>query len=100
MAGPVSKVSWKIVGGAAAAAGGTAATKSVNAAYRKVRGAEPPRNLAHPETTFREAMIFALLSAAVVALARLAAERAVAAGWARVTGGLPPGMEKGAKEAV
>jgi hypothetical protein len=99
VAGPVSKVGWKIVGGAATVAGGTAATKSVNAVYRKVRGGEPPKNLAHPDTTWREAMLFALLSAVAVALGRLAAERAVAAGWARVTGVLPPGMENKAATA-
>ncbi|ONH30453.1 DUF4235 domain-containing protein [Pseudofrankia asymbiotica] len=93
MAGPVSKVGWKIVGGAATVAGGTAATKSVNAVYRKVRGGEPPKNLAHPDTTWREAMFFALLTAVAVALGRLAAERVVATGWTRLTGALPPGME-------
>jgi len=93
VAGPVSKVGWKIIGGAATAAGATAATKGMNAAYRKVRGAEPPKNLANPETAWREAIIFALLSAVAVALGRLAAERAVAAGWSRLTGALPPGME-------
>ncbi|MBL7495171.1 DUF4235 domain-containing protein [Frankia sp. CNm7] len=93
MAGAVSKVGWKIIGGAAAAAGGTAATRSVNAVHKKVRGGEPPR-LAHPDTSWREAMFWALLSAVAVAIGRLAAERAVAVGWARATGALPPGMER------
>lgn len=92
MAGPVSKVGWKIVGGAATAAAGTAASKGVTAAYKKVRGNEPPVNPAHPDTAWREALLWAAVSGIAVGLGRLAAERAAASGWVRATGTLPPGM--------
>jgi hypothetical protein len=92
VSGPVSKVGWKIVGGAATAAGGAAASKSINLAYRKLRG-EPPLNPAHPDMAWRDAMIWALVSAVAITLGRLAGERVAAAGWLRATGALPPGME-------
>jgi hypothetical protein len=92
VAGPVSKVGWKIVAGTATAVGGTAATKSVDLVQRKLRKGEPLEP-ANPDTAWREALVWALVSAVAVAISRLAAERIVASGWVRATGALPPGME-------
>lgn len=93
LAGPVSKVGWKIVGGAATAAGGAAATRTVDLAYRKIRGGDSRPDPAHPDTTWREALLWALVTALAVTAGRLAAERLAATGWVRATGALPPGME-------
>jgi hypothetical protein len=98
VAGPVSKVGWKIVGGAATAAGGAAASRSVDLVHRKLRRGEAPLDPAHPDTAWREAIIWALVSAIAVSLARLAAERMAATGWVRATGALPPGMEPVAEQ--
>jgi len=93
VAGPVSKVGWKIVGGVATAAGGAAASKSVDLAYRKLRGGDEKPDPANPAIAWREAVIWALVSALAVTVGRLAAERIAATGWVRATGALPPGME-------
>jgi hypothetical protein len=92
VAGPVSKIGWKIVGGGATAAAGAVASKAANHVYRKVRQAEPPENPASPNITWVDAVVWALVSGAAVGLGRLAAERVAAQGWVRATGELPPGM--------
>ncbi|MCK9928191.1 DUF4235 domain-containing protein [Frankia sp. Mgl5] len=92
MAGPASKMGWKVVGGAATALAGTAASRGVTAAYRKIRKSDPPVNPADPETAWAEAIAWAALSGLAIGLGRLAAERVAARGWVRATGSPPPGM--------
>jgi hypothetical protein len=64
----------------------------VDLVQRKLRKGEP-LDAANPDTAWREALVWALVSAVAVAISRLAAERIVASGWVRATGALPPGME-------
>jgi hypothetical protein len=89
----LSKLGWKIVGGAAAAAAGAAAGKAATIVYKKVRKADPPANPAHPDATWLEALTWAAVSGVATAAGRLAAERLAARGWVRAVGSLPPGME-------
>ena len=100
MAGPVSKLGWKIVGGGAAAAAGAAAGKAVALVYRAVRDEDPPTDPAHPDTAWAEALVWAAASGAAIALGRLAAERLAARGWVRTLGSLPPGMGDGDGDGV
>ncbi|CAO5251083.1 DUF4235 domain-containing protein [Frankia sp. AgKG'84/4] len=92
MAKAASKLGWKVVGGAATALAGTAASRGVTIAYRKVRKSDPPVNPADPDTALVEAIAWAAISGLAIGLGRLAAERAVARGWSRATGTPPPGM--------
>ncbi|MCK9878062.1 DUF4235 domain-containing protein [Frankia sp. AgPm24] len=92
MAKAASKLGWKVVGGAATALAGTAASRGVTLAYKKVRRSDPPVNPADPDTALAEAILWAAISGLAIGLGRLAAERAAARGWARATGSAPPGM--------
>lgn len=92
MAGPVSKLGWKVVGGGSAALAGSAASKAATAGYKRVRKADPPANPAHPDTSWLEALVWAIISGIAIGLGRLAAERLAAQGWVRATGALPPGL--------
>jgi Protein of unknown function (DUF4235) len=94
VAGPVTKLGWKIVGGTATTAAGAAASRTATVAYRKIRKSEPPTNPANPHTRWAEAIGWAVLSGAVIGIGRLAAERLAARGWVWATGTLPPGMTK------
>jgi len=80
------------VGGASTALAGMAASRLTAAIYKKVRRTEPPANLADPDTSWAEAIVWAAVSGLAVGLGRLAAERVAARGWVRATGALPPGM--------
>ncbi|SNQ47817.1 conserved hypothetical protein [Frankia canadensis] len=92
MAKAASKLGWKVIGGAATALAGTAASKGVTVAYRKIRKSDPPVNPADPDTALAEAIAWAAISGLAIGLGRLAAERAAARTWARATGSPPPGM--------
>jgi hypothetical protein len=89
-----SKLGWKLVGGAATALAGTAASRGITAVYRKVRKTDPPVNPADPDTALAEAIAWAAISGLAIGIGRLAAERAAARGWARATGAPPPGMAR------
>ncbi|WP_239309618.1 MULTISPECIES: DUF4235 domain-containing protein [unclassified Frankia] len=95
MARSVSKIGWKIVGGAAGAAAGSAASRTATVAYRKIRKADPPASPAHPETAWADAIGWAVLSGVAIGLGRLTAERVAARWWVKTTGSLPPGMHDG-----
>src|SRR5436309_15659952 len=70
------------------------ARKTLAFAWRTATGKEPPANPEHPEVTWPEAATWAVVSGAVVGLARLVAQKKVASTWHRSTGALPPGMEE------
>jgi hypothetical protein len=92
VAGPVSKVGWKIVGGVAGAAAGAVASRSVTMLYKMIRKSDPPVNPAHPDTSWADAVVWAVASGLAIGVGRLVAERVAAESWVKATGSLPPGM--------
>jgi len=85
---------YKVLALVASVIGAMVARKSLTFAWRAVTGNEPPANPEHPEVTWGEAASWAILSGAVVGLARLVAQKRVAASWHRATGQLPADLEK------
>ncbi|GAA2026223.1 DUF4235 domain-containing protein [Pseudokineococcus marinus] len=85
---------WKVVGTGGAVAAGIAANKVLTAVWRKSLGGEPPINPESDETTWKEAIAWALLSGAVVGVARLAFRRNAASYYRKSTGHLPGNLEK------
>ena len=85
---------YKILALLASLLGAMVARKTVRFAWKAASGKEPPANPEHPEVTWPEAVGWAVVSGAVVGLARLVAQKKVAASWHRSTGSLPPGMEE------
>src|SRR3954463_8931610 len=74
--------------------GGLLGRKTLAFAWRTATGKEPPASPEHPEVTWAEAASWAIVSGAVVGLARMVAQKKVAAPWPRSTGQLPPGLEE------
>ncbi len=89
----LAKQAWSVMGGIAAALAGMAAKHAVEFSWRKATGKAPPANPESPETTWAEAVGFAVLSGTALGIARLLARRAAARSWVRATGNLPPGLE-------
>jgi hypothetical protein len=85
---------YKILATLGAVAATAAARKSLAAAWRMVTGRQPPENPEHPDLKWGEAATWAVASAAVVALGKLAAQRRIAATWRRASGELPPGLDQ------
>jgi hypothetical protein len=89
----LAKQTWSLLGGGSAAVAGLVARKGLALTWRRTTGKEPPANPESPETSWPEAVGFAVLSGVVLSLARLLARRSVARSWYRATGNLPPGLE-------
>ena len=91
--GQSGKTAYKLMALAASVLGALAARKSLTLLWKIAVGKEPPANPEHPEVTWPEAVGWAVVSGAVVGVARLAAQKKVATTWHRSTGSLPPGLE-------
>jgi Protein of unknown function (DUF4235) len=91
------KVGYKILASLGAAVGATVARKALSRGWKTATGKEPPENPEHPNVRLGEAATWAAASAAVIAVARLLAQRRIAATWRRASGELPPGMDDAQK---
>ncbi|HEX5366895.1 MAG TPA: DUF4235 domain-containing protein [Acidimicrobiales bacterium] len=73
-----------------AAVGAVAMTRPlIERAWRAAFRAEPPGNPAHEDVAWRDALLWAVLTGAVVGLVRLVAQRVAAGAWAKARGGYP-----------
>ena len=63
--------------------------------WKVASGKNPPENPADPDVGFGEAVLWAAITGAAVALARMVAQRRAANYYVRSTGKLPPGLRSG-----
>lgn len=73
---------------------GVAARKVLTTAWRRGTGEDPPANPESPDTTWGQAIAWALASGAVIGLARMLAARKAADYYRKSSGHLPPGLEE------
>ncbi|MBV9291404.1 MAG: DUF4235 domain-containing protein [Frankiales bacterium] len=85
---------YKVMALVASVLGALVARKTLAFTWKAVAGKEPPANPEHPAVTWPEAVSWAVISGAVVGVARMVAQKKVAASWHRSTGSLPPGLEE------
>jgi hypothetical protein len=85
---------YKVMAAVAAMGGAFLARKSLTLAWRTLTGKEPPANPEHPTVTWPEALSWAVVSGAVIGLARLIAQKQVASSWHRATGELPADVNR------
>jgi len=69
--------------------------KLLDHSWKAAAGKNPPENPADPDVRIGEAVVWAAVTGAAVALARMVAQRRAASYYARSTGHLPPGLRKG-----
>ena len=69
--------------------------KALNTSWKAATGKNPPANPADPDVEIREAVAWAVVSGALIGVARMFAARRAAGYFARSTGHLPPGLGKG-----
>lgn len=83
---------WKGIA-TGAAVGGVAVTKPlVERGWRRIVGSEPPGNPAADDVAWRDAILWALVTGAVVGMIRLLAQRAAAGAWQKVRGSYPEAL--------
>jgi hypothetical protein len=92
----VGSIVWRILGTGSAVLAASAAEHGVRAAWRTATGSEPPALPEDPDTRWGEAVTWALLSGAVIGLARLMATRRAAAYYKKSTGELPKALRRAA----
>jgi hypothetical protein len=85
---------WKILSTGSAVLAAAFAEKGLKAVWRTAMGTEPPTIPEDPDTDWTEAVTWALLSGAVIGLARLAATRRAAAYYRTSTGKLPKALHR------
>jgi hypothetical protein len=94
MASDSSKV-WTVMS-LVAGLGAAAVTRMLlDRSWKVAAGKNPPENPADPDVSVGEAVLWASVTGAAVALARMLAQRRAARYYTRSTGHLPPGLRKG-----
>jgi hypothetical protein len=92
--GDSSKV-WSALSLVAVLGAAAVAKKALNTGWKAATGKKPPANPADPDVEAKEAVAWAVVSGALIGLARMAAARRAAGYYAKSTGHLPPGLGKG-----
>lgn len=87
---------WRVLGTGSAVVAASFADKGLRAVWRTATGAEPPTVPEDPDTRWGEAVTWAVLSGAVIGLARLVAIRRAAAYYKHSTGELPKALRRAA----
>jgi hypothetical protein len=77
----------------AAAVGAVVLTKPlIERGWRLAFGTEPPGNPAHEDVAWRDALLWALVTGAVVGVVRLIAQRLAAGAWQKARGSYPEAL--------
>lgn len=89
----LAKIGWKVVGITSGLLAARASKAVLEKTWKRTKGTEPPRNPAAPDTTWTEALSWAVASGVALGVARMLATRGAAEAWHKATGSLPPGLE-------
>ena len=84
---------WSVFSLASALAGAAVARKTLNTSWRAATGKNPPANPADPDVDLREAVVWALVSGAIIQLVRMVFARRAAGYYVKSTGHLPPDLK-------
>jgi hypothetical protein len=87
-------VMWKVLGVGSAVLAGIAARKVLTTAWEAGTGRPPPSNPESPDTSWKEAVAWAVVSGAAIGIARLMATRKAAEYYRRSAGHLPKNLEE------
>jgi hypothetical protein len=96
MASDSSKV-WTVMSLVAGLGAAAVTRKLLDRSWQVAAGKNPPENPADPDVSLGEAVLWASITGAAVALARMVAQRRAASYYTRSTGHLPPGLRAGDK---
>lgn len=88
----MGSTTWKILGTGGAVVAGIAARNLLTTGWKAATGSAPPTNPEHPDVEWHEAVLWAVLSGAVIGVARMLATRKAAEYYRHSTGHLPPDM--------
>ena len=84
---------WQIVAVGSAALAGIAARNIMQTGWKLARHEDPPDNPAARSVSWTDAILWTVGTGMVVGLTRMLAERGAAAGWKRLRGRYPAGLD-------
>ena len=84
---------WDLVAVVVAGLAGLAVRQALQTGWEKWKEEEPPTNPAARSVDWREALTWSIAVGAAVGLGRMLAEGGAAAGWRRVRGDYPTGLD-------
>lgn len=90
----MGNVGFKILSVVAASGAAIVARKLTDGSWKFVTGGDSPQNPEDPDISWKEAIAFALLSGALMGLARMVAQREAAQVFQKSTGKVPPSLAK------
>ncbi len=83
---------WNWVAAGAAVGAVSASRPLIEQGWRLAFRSEPPGNPAHQDVAWRDAILWAVITGALVGLIRLVAQRLAAGAWQRLTGRYPESL--------
>jgi hypothetical protein len=83
---------WNAMAGAVAVGAVRASTPLIERGWRMATGSEPPENPAREDVTWRDAILWALITGAVFGIVRLVAQRSAAGAWKKARGQYPAAL--------
>lgn len=84
---------WNVIAVASAALAGLAVRQALQTTWEKWKDEEPPTNPAARSVDWGEALVWSVAVGAAVGVGRMLAERGAAAGWQKVRGRYPKGLD-------
>lgn len=90
----MGNVMWKIMAMGSAVGASMVARKVTDGSWKFIRGGEPPKNPEDPDDDWMEAILFAILSGAIVGISRTVARRQAASIYKKTAGHLPKDLQK------
>ncbi|ABS05701.1 hypothetical protein FHR75_003416 [Kineococcus radiotolerans] len=91
----MSSIVWKLVGPGAGILATAVASRVTKKAWVAVTKSPPPDNPEDPDVAWKEALVWALASGAIIGVTRLIVERQAAVWYRKSFGELPPGLGPG-----
>jgi hypothetical protein len=83
---------WNGVASAAAIGAVTVTKPLIERGWRMAFRSEPPGNPAHQDVAWRDALLWAVITGALVGMIRLVAQRMAAGAWQKATGDYPKAL--------
>ena len=87
-----SGVAWKVIATGGTVVGTILTRKVVGSVWKAATGGDPPEHPDNPDTTWMQALAWAMLTGAVAGAVKLVITRNAATSWRSATGALPPGV--------
>ncbi|KNX38447.1 DUF4235 domain-containing protein [Luteipulveratus halotolerans] len=88
---------WKVVAIGSGLVASRVAKAATDGTWKATMGGQPPQNPADPDVQWKEAVTFAVVSGAIMGLAKMAANKQAAKVWTKTTGQLPPSLQATSK---